>query len=55
MVWLWRKPLSFIPDLELEETMKKREEEDIVELVKEEVPLNQECQLKSYGWEDKEF
>ena len=54
MVWLWKKQPLSTPDPELEETMKRREEEDIAELVKEEVLSNPECHLKCYGWEDKE-
>jgi len=32
-----------------------KEEEDILEPVKEEVPLKLECLVKFYGLEDKEF
>jgi len=55
MVLSWEKISKFIRDLDLEDLQSQKEKEDIVEWVKEEVPKNQECQIKFYGLDVKEF
>ena len=55
MVYSERGKWKFTPDLELEKDWKKREMEDIVVKVREEVLLMLECPKKFYGWEDREF
>ena len=54
MVSSWRRKQSFTQELELEDTLKPKDLEDIQVLVKEKVPDKQECQLRSFGSEDKE-
>ena len=49
-----RKKSKFTLDSELLKNLMKREKVDIVEKVKEEVPLMLECQKKYFGLEDKE-
>lgn len=54
MDFLERKKSKFIPGSELLRNSKKKEKEDILEKVKEEVLQMQECQKKYFGLEDKE-
>jgi hypothetical protein len=45
----------FTQELEQEDMLMPKDLEDILVSVKEKVPDKQECQLKSFGLEDKEY
>jgi hypothetical protein len=54
MVLSWKRKLSFILEPEQEDMLMPKDLEDILDSVRERVPDKQECQLKSFGSEDKE-
>ena len=52
----WERRMSlFTPDSELLKNLPKKEEEDTLVKVKEEGVKMPECQLRFFGWEDKEY
>ncbi len=55
MVLSWKESKKFILDPELESTYKQKDSADTAVPVRREVQERQECPLKSFGSEDKEF
>jgi len=55
MVLSWKENKKSTQDPELDFIYKQKDSVDILVLVKREVPEKAECQLKSFGLEDKEF